>query len=44
MGRKPLDEYMDIAKAELKELKKMTITQAARQTEILLKLAGLWQK
>jgi hypothetical protein len=44
LGRRPLDGYRDIAKIELKELKRLTITRAAKQTEVLLKLAGLWKK
>lgn len=43
-GRKPLDEYKDITRAEILELKRLTIARAARRTEILLRLAEIWKK
>jgi len=44
IGMKPFDGYKDITEMEAKELKKLTITEAVKQTEKLLKLAETWKK
>jgi hypothetical protein len=44
IGRKPLDGYKDIQRMEEKELKKLTIKEAVKQTEELLKMAELWMR
>jgi len=44
IGMEPLDGYKDIQRMEVKELKKLSIKEAVKQTEELLKMAELWMK
>ncbi len=44
IGRAPLDGYKHILRIEEKELKKLTIPEAIKQTEELLKMADLWMR
>ncbi|MBI4286914.1 MAG: hypothetical protein HY671_00620 [Chloroflexi bacterium] len=43
IGRAPLDGYDQISRQELAELKKLSVKEAVRRLEILLKEASKWR-
>jgi hypothetical protein len=44
IGRAPLDGYEEIARQELAELRRLSVREAARRLEILLKTASQWRR
>lgn len=44
IGRGPLDSYEDITRQEIKKLQKLTIEQAVKKTEDLLRNRLIWKK
>ncbi len=44
IGRVPLDGYDEISRQELAELRKLSVREAVRRLEILLKEASKWRK
>ncbi|MBI4333506.1 MAG: hypothetical protein HY673_19765 [Chloroflexi bacterium] len=44
IGRAPLDGYEKIARQEEAELKRLSVKEAIRRLEILLRAAGQWKK
>ncbi len=44
IGRAPLDGYKKITRQEQNELKKLSVREAARRLEILLKEAAKWRR
>ena len=44
IGKAPFEGYKDITREEERKLRKMSIEESARLTEILLREAGIWKK
>ncbi len=43
-GMEPLDGYKEIFRTEVKDLKKLSVKEAVKETEKLLKMAELWMR
>ncbi len=44
IGRAPLDGYKEITRQEQNELKRLSVKEAVRRLEILLKEAAKWRR
>lgn len=44
IGKAPLEGYNNITRQELAELRKLSVKEAVRRFEILLKVADKWKK